>query len=87
MRQAKTVLYPLLVAGLIWAAGSGTAVRSQTAVAPAVTVFEGARLITGDGSAPIALPYRDRHPRRHCPRQGKEEKGHCPDCSRRRRSR
>jgi imidazolonepropionase-like amidohydrolase len=53
MRQVKTVLYPLLVAGLIWAAGSGSAVRSQTAVAPAVTVFEGARLITGDGSAPI----------------------------------
>jgi imidazolonepropionase-like amidohydrolase len=53
MRQGKTVLYPLLLASLIWAAGSVSAVRSQTAATPAVTVFEGARLITGDGSAPI----------------------------------
>src|ERR1700693_3153015 len=53
MRQGKTVLYPLLLASLIWAAGSASAVRSQTATTPAVTVFEGARLITGDGSAPI----------------------------------
>ena len=49
MRQGKTMLYPLLVACLIWAVGDFAAVRSQTAV----TVFEGARLITGDGSAPI----------------------------------
>ena len=49
MRRAKTVLYPLLVACLVWAAGGPSAVQSQTAV----TVFEGARLITGDGSAPI----------------------------------
>src|ERR1019366_6282177 len=53
MRQGKTMLYPLLVACLIWAAGDSSAVRSQTAGTPAVTVFKGARLITGDGSAPI----------------------------------
>src|ERR1019366_2557724 len=53
MRQGKTMLYPLLVACLIWAAGDSSAVRSQTAGTPAFTVFEGARLITGDGSAPI----------------------------------
>src|ERR1700676_1596573 len=53
MRRAKNFLYPLLVAGLVWAAGGSSAVRSQASGPPAVTVFEGARLITGDGSAPI----------------------------------
>ena len=53
MRQGKTMLYPLLVASLMWAAGSASAVRSQTAATPKVTLFEGARLITGDGSAAI----------------------------------
>ncbi|HEY4405012.1 MAG TPA: amidohydrolase family protein [Xanthobacteraceae bacterium] len=49
MRRAKSVLYPLLAVCLTWAAGGPSAVQSQTAV----TVYEGARLITGDGSAPI----------------------------------
>src|SRR5260370_12533555 len=47
------MLYPLLVACLIWAASGSSAVRSQALGPAAVTVFEGARLITGDGSAPI----------------------------------
>jgi imidazolonepropionase-like amidohydrolase len=50
MRRAKT--YLLLLASLFLAAG-GSSAKSQTAGASAVTVFEGARLITGDGSAPI----------------------------------
>jgi len=53
MRRGKNMLYPLLVACLIWAAGGPSAVRSQAPAPAAVTVFEGARLITGDGSAPI----------------------------------
>jgi imidazolonepropionase-like amidohydrolase len=52
MRRARNVLYPLLVACLVWAAGGPSAVMGQ-ASGPTVTVFEGARLITGDGSAPI----------------------------------
>ena len=48
MRRARSVLYPLLTC-LVWAAGGPSAVKGQTAV----TVYEGARLITGDGSAPI----------------------------------
>jgi len=53
MRQAKNVLYPLLAAGLVWAAGGPSAVLGQAAGPSGVTVYEGARLITGDGSAPI----------------------------------
>src|ERR1700681_4074417 len=53
MRRAKNMLYPLLVACLIWAAGGPSAVRSQAPGPTGVSVFEGARLITGDGSAPI----------------------------------
>src|SRR6202790_3393084 len=53
MRRAKNFLYPLLVAGLVWAAGGPSAVRGQATGPAGVTVYEGARLITGDGSAPI----------------------------------
>src|SRR5258708_7749440 len=53
MGRTKNAVYPLLVAGLVWAAGGSFAVRSQAPGTNAVTVFEGARLITGDGSAPI----------------------------------
>lgn len=42
----------LFVACLCWAAARATRVMGQ-ATATSVTVFEGARLITGDGSAPI----------------------------------
>jgi imidazolonepropionase-like amidohydrolase len=53
MRRGKNMLYPLLVACLIWAAGGSSAVNSQATGPAGVTVFEGARLITGDGSPPI----------------------------------
>ena len=53
MRRGRNVLYALLVACLVWAAGGSSAVRSQASGPSAVTVFEGARLITGDGGAPI----------------------------------
>ena len=53
MRRGKNVLYAVLVACLVWAAGGSSAVRSQASGPGAVTVFEGARLITGDGGAPI----------------------------------
>src|SRR5712664_4669278 len=53
MRRAKNMLYPLLVACLIWAAGGPPAVRSQAPGPTSVTVYEGARLITGDGSTPV----------------------------------
>src|ERR1700732_4431628 len=53
MRRAKGIFYPLLVACLVGTAGGLSAVRSQAPGPAAVTVFEGARLITGDGSAPI----------------------------------
>ncbi len=51
--RGKNTSYALLVACLVWAFGDSSAVRSQTPATPSVTVFEGARLITGDGSAPI----------------------------------
>jgi imidazolonepropionase-like amidohydrolase len=53
MRRGRNVLYALLVACLVWAAGSSSAVRGQASGPGAVTVFEGARLITGDGGAAI----------------------------------
>ena len=53
MRRGKNMLYPLLVACLIWTAGGSSAVNSQATGPAGVTVFEGARLITGDGSPPI----------------------------------
>src|SRR5277367_4912778 len=40
-------------AGLILAMAGAAAAQAPTVQAPTVTVFEGARLITGDGSAPI----------------------------------
>ena len=43
----------LVVAGLFFAAVWSSPVAGQAAQAPGVTVFEGARLIVGDGSAPI----------------------------------
>jgi imidazolonepropionase-like amidohydrolase len=48
---AKLVSYLLTIACLLLA-GNSSEVKSQSP-APTVTVFEGARLITGDGSAPI----------------------------------
>src|SRR3984893_4694229 len=53
MRQARNALYSLLAAGLVWTAGGSSAVLGQSAGPAGVTVYEGARLITGDGSAPI----------------------------------
>jgi len=53
MRRGKNMLYALLVACLVWAAGGSSAVRSQASGPSAVTVFEGARLIAGDGGAAI----------------------------------
>src|SRR5437667_2050124 len=52
MCHAKRMSCLLFVASLFLALGSPSEVRSQIP-ATGVTVFEGARLITGDGSAPI----------------------------------
>jgi hypothetical protein len=49
MRRANRISSCLLAAACVWLAGSIFDVKSQSGV----TVFEGARLITGDGSAPI----------------------------------
>src|SRR5271168_1221873 len=46
--MSRTKRIPLLLSGLLLATAG-----SASAQAPATTVFEGARLITGDGSAPI----------------------------------
>ena len=50
MRQRLSVYGPWLAIVLLAAAALPSPVAAQ---APAVTVFEGARLITGDGGAPI----------------------------------
>src|SRR4051812_8353925 len=42
-----------LIPGLLFLGAFSTAVATQTPQAPPVTVFEGARLIVGDGAAPI----------------------------------
>jgi imidazolonepropionase-like amidohydrolase len=51
-RTNRLSLFTLLVCLLI-ASGCSSKVENRSAETPAVTVFEGARLITGDGSAPI----------------------------------
>jgi imidazolonepropionase-like amidohydrolase len=53
MCQAKTMSCLLFVACLLLALGSPSEVRSQASGTTGVTVFEGARLIRGDGGAPI----------------------------------
>jgi imidazolonepropionase-like amidohydrolase len=52
MRRANNK-YLLLLTSLFLAAGGASVVKSQAPGAGGVTVFEGARLITGDGSPPI----------------------------------
>ncbi len=60
MQQVQTEHYPVaLVAGLAWCsllviAACGTPTTDQAPGATGVTVFEGARLVVGDGSVPIA---------------------------------
>ena len=49
MAQVKWALSCLVIVALSLAAGA-SAVQGQT---PGVTIFEGAQVITGDGSAPI----------------------------------
>ena len=59
MQQVQTEHYPVaLVAGLAWfsllvVAACGTPTTDQAPGATGVTVFEGARLVVGDGSVPI----------------------------------
>ena len=59
MQQVQTGHYPVtLVAGLAWfsllvVAACGTPTTDQAPGATGVTVFEGARLVVGDGSVPI----------------------------------
>ena len=53
MRRVKSISFPLLVAGACVAAMVLRLAPARTAGTTGVTVFEGARLITGDGSAPI----------------------------------
>ena len=54
MRRRKTPSFRLLfVAGLFFVAASSSQVGGQAAQATGLTVFEGARFIVGDGSAPI----------------------------------
>src|SRR5882672_2159791 len=53
MYQAKRMSCVLFVACLFLELWSPSGVRSQVRGTAGVTVFEGARLITGDGSAPI----------------------------------
>ena len=59
MQQVQTEHYPVaLVAGLAWCsllviAACGTPTTDQALGATGVTVFEGARLVVGDGSVPI----------------------------------
>jgi hypothetical protein len=49
----KMSSYRLVVACLFLAAACSSPVERQAAATTSVTVFEGARLITGDGGAPI----------------------------------
>ena len=49
-RATRICAYLLLLGGFLLAAGSASQLKAQT---PGATVFEGARLIIGDGSAPI----------------------------------
>ena len=59
MRQAKTdsrrvaLVAGLLLNGLLFGAACSSGTEQAPPAAPGVTVFEGARLIVGDGSAPI----------------------------------
>ena len=53
MCQAKRMSCLIFVASLFLTLGSPSEVRSQISGTTGVTVFEGARLITGDGRAPI----------------------------------
>jgi imidazolonepropionase-like amidohydrolase len=53
MNRLKSSSRGLLLAALVVAAAYSSPVPAQTPQATGVTVFEGARLITGDGSAPI----------------------------------
>jgi imidazolonepropionase-like amidohydrolase len=53
LRTLKTAFAILLAACLPFASGCSPRAESQPAPAARVTVFEGARLIAGDGSAPI----------------------------------
>jgi imidazolonepropionase-like amidohydrolase len=52
-RAKRMTSYPLFLACLLLAAGAATEAQSQAPGTPGVTLFEGARLITGDGGAAI----------------------------------